>query len=85
MLHDQRESIREEAVCLLDAASLPPVLALLAQPPLVTWSVHAMLLASCASAGIQPPTVSHLSEVDNLWLAEDLARLEPVSSDPAAN
>jgi hypothetical protein len=36
-----------------------------------------MLLTSCTSAGIRPPPVRHLALVDNLWLAEEIARIQP--------
>jgi hypothetical protein len=72
-LHDRRESIQYQAVYLLDGRDLQAVLARLAEPPLVTWKVHSMLLVSCAAAGIQAPPIGHLTEVDDLGLAEEIA------------
>jgi hypothetical protein len=72
---DRRESIRYEAVHLLGGNIDASVLALLGEPPLVTWSVHSMLLTICAREAIQPPPIGHLDEIDNLRVAEDLAYL----------
>ena len=70
---DQRESIRYEAVCLLDIAEVAAVLPLLTEPPLITWSVHSMLLAICTKNGVTPPSLNHLRDVDNLQIADSLA------------
>lgn len=74
-LHDQRESIRYEAVCLLDPANIGPALVLLTQPPLLTWAVHSMLLTICTTEKISPPRVDHLNDVDHLQIATDLVHL----------
>jgi len=75
-LSDQRESIRHEAVCLLDVADVGAVLPLLTEPPLMTWSVHSMLLTICTSNRLTPPPLGHLRDIDNLQIADDLAHLQ---------
>jgi HEAT repeats len=72
-LHDQRESIRAEAVRSL-GSDITPVLGLLTEPPLMTWQVHALLLEACAKAAINPPDLGDLRNADNVWVAQEVAR-----------
>ena len=73
---DLRESVRSEAIALLGDSDVAAMLALLTEPPLVTWSVHGELLARCTSTGLEPPPIAHLREVDNLRLVEELAAFD---------
>jgi hypothetical protein len=75
---DLRQSIRYEAISILDDKSRP-VLSLLTEPPLLTWSVHTMLLVICSSNRTAVPSVAHLHDVDNLDLVEALIEYEEKS------
>ncbi|WP_405490774.1 hypothetical protein [Nocardia sp. NBC_00511] len=72
--NDLRESIRLEAVSLLEGR-IEPLLPLLAEPPLVTWGVHVRLLDACGDAGLRPTSVDALHAVDNLYVAAALATI----------
>lgn len=78
-LTDLRETLRYEAVDILDTES-QRVLSLLTEPPLVSWSVHTMLLATASTYHMPIPSVAHLHEVDNLDLVEALVRFEEDSA-----
>jgi len=78
-LTDLRETLRYEAVDILDRES-HRVLSLLTEPPLITWSVHTMLLATASTHHMPIPSVAHLHEVDNLDLVEALVQFEEDSA-----
>ncbi|WP_280356077.1 HEAT repeat domain-containing protein [Nocardia otitidiscaviarum] len=71
---DRRESVRAEAVSLLNL-NVEPLLPLLSEPPLLTWAVHIRLLAACRELDVQPPAAETLRSVDNLHMAAALADL----------
>ena len=52
------------------------VLPLLTEPPLVTWGVHTMLLATASTYHLHIPPVAHLHDADNLDLIEALVQFE---------
>lgn len=72
---DLRENIRVEAVSQL-GDRIDPLLPLLSEPPLVTWSVHIRLSDACAESGLRPAAADALRDVDNLHLAAALADLD---------
>lgn len=77
--NDLRETLRYEAVDILDTES-QAVLTLLTEPPLVTWGVHTMLLATASTHHMAIPSVAHLHDVDNLDLVEALVQFEEDSA-----
>ncbi|MGV9409510.1 HEAT repeat domain-containing protein [Nocardia sp. NPDC003693] len=70
---DLREAIRLEAIKQL-GDRIEPLLHLLAEPPLLTWGVHVLLVEACGKAGLQIPGRRQLRDVDNLHLAAALGR-----------
>ncbi len=78
---DQRESIVvgaiEELVTMEDSAeALYRLTDLLRRPPMVTWAVHVTLLDAYARLSIDPGSIDHLRNVDNVWLATAVAKLD---------
>jgi HEAT repeat protein len=75
-LNDRRESIRFEAVALMDGEDAASLLPILDQPPLVTWSLHSLVLTALDEISIQPQRLDLLRDADNLQIAKDLAYLD---------
>ena len=78
-LTDPRETIRMTAICEMEKrtarACVESVLCLLKEEPLVTWSVHTSILNACSALDINVPGIEKLSQIDDLYVQEYLAKV----------
>jgi HEAT repeat protein len=87
VLHDERESVRYHAVHSLiqlgERDALTPLLALLVEPPRVTWGVHLVLLEGARKLGLPVPELVQqaLARVDHLQVQQEVARMSAATSD----
>src|SRR5262249_14356241 len=55
---------------------LSQLVGLLLEPPAVRWALHLALLEAVADLGLPAPDLEHLRGVDNLFVQEEIARLQ---------
>lgn len=80
-LNERRLSRKYTAVCALRKLGahthFQSLLCLLAEPPLINWSVHRELVEYCVERKISVPYFADLCKVDDLYLQESLAKAVP--------
>ncbi|MDR3613252.1 MAG: HEAT repeat domain-containing protein [Candidatus Obscuribacterales bacterium] len=73
---DKREEVRHDAICRLlerEPARLNQLLAILQEPPMLTWSLHCRLLEHCNAQHVRPPNLESLLEIDDFEVQRELA------------